>query len=117
LSAKGGFLYATNFRAGTIDVFGPTGSDGLFTPATTDGGFADPDIPAGYAPFGIANVDGDLFVTYAQQNAAKHDDVAGPGHGFVMFSIPTAICFAGLPAAGRSIHPGLSPAPRSRLAG
>jgi uncharacterized protein (TIGR03118 family) len=83
LSAKGGFLYATNFRAGTIDVFGPTGSDGLFTPATTDGGFADPDIPAGYAPFGIANIDGDLFVTYAQQNAAKHDDVAGPGQGFV----------------------------------
>ncbi len=83
LSAKGGFLYATNFHAGTIDVFGPTGSDGLFTPATTDGGFADPDIPAGYAPFGIANIDGDLFVTYAQQNAAKHDDVAGSGHGFV----------------------------------
>jgi uncharacterized protein (TIGR03118 family) len=83
LSAKGGFLYATNFRAGTIDVFGPNGSDGLFAPATTDGGFADPDIPAGYAPFGIANIDGDLFVTYAKQNAAKHDDVAGPGHGFV----------------------------------
>src|SRR5258708_16914397 len=81
LSAKGGFLYATNFRAGTIDVFGPTGSDGLFTPATTDGGFADPDIPAGYAPFGIANIDGDLFVTYAQQNAAKHDDVAGARPG------------------------------------
>jgi uncharacterized protein (TIGR03118 family) len=83
LSAKGGFLYATNFRAATIDVFGPTGSGGLFTPATTDGGFTDPDIPPGYAPFGIANIDGDLFVTYAQQNAAKHDDVAGPGHGFV----------------------------------
>jgi uncharacterized protein (TIGR03118 family) len=83
LSAKGGFLYATNFRAATIDVFGPTGSGGLFTPATTDGGFVDPDIPPGYAPFGIANIDGDLFVTYAQQNAAKHDDVAGPGHGFV----------------------------------
>jgi len=83
LSAKGGLLYATNFRAGTIDVFGPTGSGGLFTPATTDGGFADPNIPAGYAPFGIANIDGDLFVTYAEQNAAKHDDVAGPGHGFV----------------------------------
>jgi uncharacterized protein (TIGR03118 family) len=83
LSAKGGFLYATNFRAGTIDVFGPNGSDGLFAPATTDGGFADPNIPAGYAPFGIANIDGDLFVTYAEQNAAKHDDVAAPGHGFV----------------------------------
>src|SRR6266853_4718099 len=83
LTAKGGFLYATNFRAGTIDVFGPTGSDGLFTSAATDGSFADPNIPAGYAPFGIANIDGDLFVTYAKQNAEKHDDVAGPGRGFV----------------------------------
>jgi uncharacterized protein (TIGR03118 family) len=83
LSAKGGFLYATNFRAGRIDVFGPPGADGLFTSVTTDGGFVDPELPAGYAPFGIANIDGDLFVTYARQNAAKHDDVAGPGHGFV----------------------------------
>jgi len=83
LNAKGGFLFATNFHAGTIDVFGPSGTNGLFTPATTDGGFTDPSIPAGYAPFGIANVDGDLFVTYAKQNGEKHDDVAGPGHGFV----------------------------------
>ena len=83
VNAKGVFLFATNFRAGTIDVFGPTGSNGLFTPATSDGKFTDPEIPAGYAPFGIENIDGDLFVTYAQQNAQKHDDVAGPGHGFV----------------------------------
>ena len=85
VNVKGVFLFATNFRAGTIDVFGPqpTGSNGLFTPATTDGKFTDPEIPAGYAPFGIENIDGDLFVTYAQQNAQKHDDVAGPGHGFV----------------------------------
>jgi len=83
VNVKGVFLFATNFRAGTIDVFGPTGSNGLFTPATTDGKFTDPEIPAGYAPFGIQNIDGDLFVTYAQQNAQKHDDVAGAGHGFV----------------------------------
>jgi uncharacterized protein (TIGR03118 family) len=84
VNAKGGFLFATNFRSGRIDVFGPSGGmNGLFTPATTDGGFTDPDIPAGYAPFGIANIDGDLFVTYAQQNDQKHDDVAGNGHGFV----------------------------------
>jgi uncharacterized protein (TIGR03118 family) len=83
VNAKGVFLFATNFRAGTIDVFGPTGPNGLFTPATTDGNFKDPGIPAGYAPFGIAKIDGDLFVTYAQQNAQRHDDVAGPGHGFV----------------------------------
>ncbi|MBC8750452.1 MULTISPECIES: TIGR03118 family protein [Paraburkholderia] len=83
VNAKGGFLFATNFRSGRIDVFGASGANGLFTPATTDGGFTDRHIPAGYAPFGIANIDGDLFVTYAKQNDEKHDDVAGNGHGFV----------------------------------
>jgi uncharacterized protein (TIGR03118 family) len=82
-AAKGGLLYATNFRAGTIDVFGPNGANGLFTQTKTDGGFRDPNIPHGYAPFGIANIDGDLFVTYARQDAAKHDDLAGHGQGFV----------------------------------
>jgi uncharacterized protein (TIGR03118 family) len=85
VNAKGVFLFATNFRAGTVDVFGPanSSSNGQYVPITTDGGFADPNIPAGYAPFGIQNIDGSLFVTYAKQNAAKHDDVAGAGHGFV----------------------------------
>jgi uncharacterized protein (TIGR03118 family) len=84
VNVHGAFLFATNFRAGTIDVFGPpTAPGGLFTPATTDGGFADPQIPRGYAPFGIQNINGDLFVTYAKQDAQKHDDVAGPGNGFV----------------------------------
>jgi uncharacterized protein (TIGR03118 family) len=85
VNSHGVFLFATNFNAGTIDVFAPNGSAG-FRPATTSeitGSFADPNIPAGYAPFGIQNIDGSLFVTYAQQDAAKHDDVAGPGHGFV----------------------------------
>jgi uncharacterized protein (TIGR03118 family) len=85
VNVKGVFLFATNFRAGTIDVFGPNSSTSpfFFTPATTDGNFTDPNIPEGYAPFGIENIDGDLFVTYAKQNALKHDDVAGPGNGFV----------------------------------
>ncbi len=83
VNVHGAFLFATNFNAGTIDVFGPNGPDGLFTPATTDGGFTDPKIPTGFAPFGIENINGDLFVTYAKQNAEKHDDVAGPGNGFV----------------------------------
>jgi len=77
-NVKGVFLFAANFRDGTVDVF-----DHNYKSVTTDGGFKDPSIPAGYAPFGIENIDGDLFVTYALQNAAKHDDVAGPGHGFV----------------------------------
>jgi uncharacterized protein (TIGR03118 family) len=83
VNAKGAFLFATNFRAATIDVFSPTGPGGTYVLTTTDGGFTDPDIPAGYAPFGMQNIDGDLFVTYAKQNAQKHDDVAGTGNGFV----------------------------------
>jgi uncharacterized protein (TIGR03118 family) len=78
------FLYATNFRAGTIDVF-DAGFNQVTpgTPGKIDGSFTDPNIPAGFAPFGIQNINGDLFVTYAKQNAVKHDDVAGPGNGFV----------------------------------
>ena len=83
VNVKGAFLYATNFHNGTVDVFGPNGADGLFTKVTLDGQFADPELPPGYAPFNIANIDGDLFVTYAKQNDQKHDDVAGPGNGFV----------------------------------
>jgi uncharacterized protein (TIGR03118 family) len=86
VNVNGVFLFATNFRGGTIDVFqpAPTGSTtGFYVAAQTDGSFSDPNIPAGYAPFGIRNIDGDLFVTYAKENAQKHDDVAKLGHGFV----------------------------------
>jgi len=82
---RGVFLFATNFNSGKVDVFAPNGSTG-FRPATSqevEGGFTDPSIPAGFAPFGIENIDGNLFVSYAKQNAQKHDDVAGPGNGFV----------------------------------
>jgi len=72
------FLFATNFRAGTIDVF-----DHNYKLATTGGGCSDPGIPPGVAPFGIENINGDLLVTYAKQNAARHDDVGGPGNGLV----------------------------------
>jgi uncharacterized protein (TIGR03118 family) len=72
------YLYAANFRFGTVDVF-----DGQFSPALP-GSFMDPAIPTGFAPFGIQNIGGSqIFVTYAKQNAAKHDDVKGPGNGFV----------------------------------
>lgn len=72
-------LFATNFRAGAVEVF----DSNFALVSMPDGAFGDPGLPAGYAPFGIANIDGNLFVTYALQNAEKHDDVSGPGHGFV----------------------------------
>jgi uncharacterized protein (TIGR03118 family) len=71
----GKFLYATNFRFGTIEVF-----DTNFQLVNS---FTDPTVPPGFAPFGIHNIGGNLFVTFAKQDAAKHDDDAGPGHGFV----------------------------------
>jgi uncharacterized protein (TIGR03118 family) len=72
-------LYAANFRAGTIDVF-----DQNFQPFTLPGGgFKDAKIPAGFAPFDIQNINGELYVTYAKQDATRHDDVAGLGNGFV----------------------------------
>ena len=79
----GNFLFATNFAAGTVEVY-----NGNFKPIpldgkTLDGNFSDPDIPAGFAPFGIANIDNNLYVTYAKQNAQKNDVVAGAGLGFV----------------------------------
>ena len=77
-TATGDFLYATNFHAGTVDVF-----DSHFNPVHMTGAFTDPGLPAGYAPFGIQNIGGTIYLTYALQNAARHDDVAGEGHGFV----------------------------------
>lgn len=71
-------LLAANFRAGRIDIFDER--FGLLPPA---GKFQDPDIPTGFAPFNVAVIDGSVFVTYAKQNPDKHDDVPGPGNGFI----------------------------------
>src|SRR5713226_10331368 len=57
-TTAGTLLYATNFHAGTVDVF-----DSTFTPLQMPGAFVDPDLPPGYAPFGIQNLDGTIYVT------------------------------------------------------
>jgi uncharacterized protein (TIGR03118 family) len=78
-NAQGTFLFATDFHNGTVDVF-----DSHFHQVQLAGSFSDPNIPAGFAPFGIKNVNGTLFVTYAKQLAPdNHDDQAGPGNGFI----------------------------------
>jgi uncharacterized protein (TIGR03118 family) len=80
IGASGGsnYLYAANFFAGTIDVF-----DQNYAQVTLSGNFLDPNLPAGFAPFNVQNLGGQLYVTYAKQDAAKHDDVPGAGNGFV----------------------------------
>jgi uncharacterized protein (TIGR03118 family) len=78
-SSVGTTLYATNFRSGRVEAY-----DSTFTPVELPGGlFVDPKLPAGYGPFGIAVIRGKLYVSFAKQDATLHDDVAGPGNGFV----------------------------------
>src|SRR6266404_2257822 len=71
----GSFIYATNFHSGWVEMY-----DSNFKWVKN---FTDTDLPAGYAPFGIRTLNGNLYVTFALQNADKHDDVRGLGHGFV----------------------------------
>ena len=104
------FLYATNFRSGRVEAY-----DSSFTPVEMPGGlFVDPGLPAGYGPFGIAEIQGQLYVTFAQQDATLHDDVSGPGHGFVDVFTNTGAFVRRLVTRGSLNSPwGLALAPRS----
>jgi uncharacterized protein (TIGR03118 family) len=71
------FLYATDFHTGKVHTF-----DENFHQVTPNG-FVDPNLPAGYAPFGIRNFNNEIFVTYAKQDHKRVDDVHCAGCGFV----------------------------------
>ena len=71
-------LYATDFHNGRVDVW-----DGAWNLVSTSTTFVDPALPAGYAPFGIQNVNGRIFVTYAKQDEEASDDLHGQGLGIV----------------------------------
>jgi uncharacterized protein (TIGR03118 family) len=71
-------LYATDFHNGRVDVF-----DSSFKLVATSGGFKDAKVAKGFAPFGIQALNGDIFVTYAKQDAARHTDVPVPGQAYV----------------------------------
>jgi len=76
---SGQLLYATDFHNGKVDVF-----DSKFAPVSLSAGaFVDAKIPSGFAPFGIQAINGDIYVTYAMQDADRHDDVHGRGLGYV----------------------------------
>ena len=89
------FLYVSNFRAGTVEVydtnFKPVRLPGdAFAVNAEDGdddGGADR-VPKGFAPFNVQNIGGSLFVTYAKQTADRHDNVAGDGLGYVEIFTP-----------------------------
>jgi uncharacterized protein (TIGR03118 family) len=72
-------IYAADFFHARVDVF-----DSNFHAVTLPTGrFVDPGIPKGYAPFGIQAINGDIYVTYAKQDASMSDEVRCAGCGFV----------------------------------
>ena len=72
---NGSFIYATNFHSGWVEMY-----DSNFKWVKN---FTDTSVPMGYAPFGARVLNGKLYVTFALQDADAHDDVSGPGHGFI----------------------------------
>src|SRR5207244_5537869 len=77
-TAAGDQLYATDFHNARVDVF-----DSSFNLVSTPGAFVDNKIPRRYAAYGIQNINGAIFVTYARQDRAKVNEVRGAGLGLV----------------------------------
>ncbi len=71
------YAYAADFHNGTINaIAGTAGAPAL------PGNFTDPNLPAGYAPFNVQTLNGELYVAFAKQDAAKLNPVSGGG-GFI----------------------------------
>jgi uncharacterized protein (TIGR03118 family) len=102
-NGSGNFLYATDFHNNKVDVF-----DKTFAKVTTSGGFTDPTLPAGYAPFGIQAVTigstVSIIVTYAQQDLNKHANVSGAGLGLVDVFDTNGTFLQHLVAAGGALN-------------
>jgi uncharacterized protein (TIGR03118 family) len=93
------YLYVANFHSGRVEVYDTNfqrvrfsdhdwDHDDDHNPFTKES-FEDDFIPGGYAPFNVQNIGGSIFVTYAKQDRTRHDDVAGPGFGFVDIYSPS----------------------------
>jgi len=104
LAINGSTLYAANFRSGTIDVF----AAGVGSPLHLE----DPNLPAGFGPFGMQLLNGKIYVTFAMQDADKHDDDPGMGRGFVDVLDPATNMLSRLISRGALDSPwGLAIAP------
>jgi uncharacterized protein (TIGR03118 family) len=93
---NGSLLYAADFHNNRIDVF-----DSSFKPVTlAAGAFTDPAIPAGFAPFNVQAINGDIYVAYAKQDADRRDEVAGSGLGYVDVFDPNGVLIARVASQG-----------------
>jgi uncharacterized protein (TIGR03118 family) len=102
-------LLVTDFKAGKVAAYG---TDYVEKESTT--AFVDTSLPTGFAPFGIAELAGSVYVTYAKQDADKEDDVAGVGNGFIDVFKPDGTGGRRLVSGGNLNSPwGLAIAPSS----
>lgn len=79
---KGGatnFLYVADFRKGRVNVYDKS----FHLVSLGEQAFRDDHVRAGYAPFNVQNIGGNLYVAYAKQDSQKHDEVDGAGLGYV----------------------------------
>ncbi|MGH3017502.1 MAG: TIGR03118 family protein [Gaiellaceae bacterium] len=99
LAIAGDRLYAADFLGARVDVFG-----GAFNPIVDPDAFVDPMLPDGFAPFGIQNIGGTIFVAYAKQGEEEADEEeAGQGLGFVdAFDTSGNTCSTGRSSSGRN---------------
>ncbi len=65
--SSGNMLYAADAANNKVDVY-----DGSFNLVNS---FTDPKVPAGFAPFGIQDIGGQVYVTYAAQNGGPNGAV------------------------------------------
>jgi len=72
---NGAFLYAANFQTGMVDMY-----DANFHVVKS---FTDPTAGAGFHPFNVAVIGGQLFVSFAVRNPHTGDNVPGKGSGIV----------------------------------
>ena len=77
-TGKDALLYAADFHNARIDVF-----DTSFARVPAPGGFVDPNLPAGFAPFNVQELAGRIVVAYAKQDEEAEDEEAGAGLGYV----------------------------------
>jgi len=111
-TTAGSFLYAADFHHGMVDMF-----DSSFHLV---GSFTDDRLPHGYAPFGIQTIGAVIYVTFAKQDKAAHDDVPGKGRGFVDAFDPSGVLMQRIASRGKLNAPwgiALAPATFGAFAG
>lgn len=100
-------IYAADFHNGKIDVINSS-----FALTGSMGGFVDPALPKGYAPFNIMNIQGNLYVAYAVREQGGDDEVAGSGLGIVDVFDPNGFLIARVATGGKLNAPwGMALAP------